>query len=486
MHYTLADFPQVRRFATLPPDFYTERPPTPLCSPTLAAWNSPLAESLGLDPDPQQHPDLPQILAGNRLPKHSRPLASVYSGHQFGVYVPQLGDGRALLIGEHRAPDGMIHELQLKGAGRTPYSRSGDGRAVLRSSIREYLGSEAMHGLGIATTRALGLVVSPEIVWRESAETAAVLLRVAPTFVRFGHFEYFSHTGQHAALRTLTDWVIEHFYPQCRDAADPVAALLREVVGRTARMIAAWQTNGFCHGVMNSDNMSILGLTLDYGPFGFLDGFNAGHICNHSDPHGRYAWNRQPEAGLWNLQCLAGALLPLSTREALGEALEQYGADFEQAQTERFQHKLGLHDWQDGDLDLLGRLLELMQGSAADWTLFWRALASLDDADALAPRDFFVDRAAFDAWTSDYRQRLRQDNRPAPERRTTMRRANPRYVLRNHLAEQAIRQADAGDFGEIVRLQRCLMHPFDEQPEFSAYAALPPEWAATIRVSCSS
>ncbi|MDR3414175.1 MAG: YdiU family protein [Formivibrio sp.] len=490
MAFTLANFPQTPRFGALPPEFYTRLNPTPLPDPVLVAWNSELAEKLGLHTDPQAHPDLAHLLAGNQLPEGASPLASVYSGHQFGTYVPQLGDGRALLIGEHRAPDGEIYELQLKGAGLTPYSRMGDGRAVLRSSIREYLCSEAMQGLGIPTTRALGLVSSPQPVWREELETAAVVLRVAPTFVRFGHFEYFHRTGDHASLRILTDWVITHFYPQCRDEPQPYAALLLAVAERTAQLIARWQSVGFCHGVLNSDNMSILGLTLDYGPFGFLDGFDAGHICNHSDHTGRYAWHHQPEIGLWNLHCLAQALLPLADKEALTAALQQYQSMFESAFANQLRQKLGLVHWQEDDWNLVSRLLEMMQQSTADWTLFWRALANFDaesDLHNAKLRNFFIDRPAFDAWSAQYRARLDQEHSIASTRAERMNRVNPLYVLRNHLAESAIREAvKSGNFTEIERLQRCLAHPFEEQNEFANYAAAPPDWAQEISVSCSS
>lgn len=490
MAFTLADFPQFPRFGSLPPEFYTRLAPTPLPDPVLIAWNPQLAETLGLHADPAAHPHLVDILAGNHLPQYASPLASVYSGHQFGTYVPQLGDGRAILIGEHRAPDGTVYELQLKGAGRTPYSRMGDGRAVLRSSIREYLCSEAMHGLGIPTTRALGLAGSPQPVWRESVETAAVVLRVAPTFVRFGHFEYFSHNGDHTSLRTLADWVIQHFHPECLDQKDRYAALLHKATEQTARLIALWQGVGFCHGVMNSDNMSIIGLTLDYGPFGFMDSFNAAHVCNHSDHTGRYAWHLQPEIGLWNLHCLAQALLPLSDKDALTEVLHQYQPLFEQAFAEQHRRKLGLREWRSDDWDLMAELLEMMQQSSTDWTRFWRSLSGFDALPGRMNqtlRDFFIDRERFDAWAGRYGARLAQDQLPQPERARDMNQVNPAYVLRNHLAEIAIRQAAReGDHSGIERLQRCLSAPFEERDEFQDLASAPPGWASELSVSCSS
>lgn len=481
--HTLAQLPLTHRFALLPDAFFSRQMPTPLPDPGLVAWNSSLAGDLGLQPDPAQQPDLAEILAGNRLPANSQPLASVYSGHQFGVNVPQLGDGRAILIGEYASPAGNIVELQLKGAGKTPYSRMGDGRAVLRSSIREYLCSEAMHGLGIPSTRALGLAGSPQTIWREEPETAAVVLRVAPSFVRFGHFEYFYWRGEHAALRTLLDWAIAHFYPECSAAPEPAAALLEQVVGRTASLVAQWQAVGFCHGVLNSDNMSLLGLTLDYGPFGFLDAFDAAHVCNHSDTHGRYAYQQQPEIGLWNLHCLAQALVPLASRDALLAALGQYQPQFEAAFAEQMRRKLGFLSWQDDDWVLLTDLLALLQESSVDWTNFWRRLARLTQTGL---RDDFIDRPAFDAWTARYQARLASENQSEAQRQAAMDRANPCYVLRNHLAEVAIQKAQAGDFSEVARLHACLAHPYTEQPDYADYAEPAPEWARAISVSCSS
>ncbi|WP_159669058.1 YdiU family protein [Andreprevotia sp. IGB-42] len=484
--HTFADLIANTRFAALPDRFYSLVAPTPLPAPHLVAWNSALATELDLPAQPGD--DLPAYLVGNALPKHAGPLASVYCGHQFGVYVSQLGDGRAILIGEARDSSGTLQEIQLKGAGPTPYSRRGDGRAVLRSSIREYLCSEAMHGLGIPTTRALAIAGSPERVWRETAETAAVVTRVAPTFVRFGHFEYFFYQNEHDALRALADWTITHCYPACQSAAQPYLALLDAVIERTALMIAHWQAVGFCHGVMNTDNMSILGLTLDYGPFGFLDGFDAGHVCNHSDESGRYAYNQQPQIALWNLQCLAQAMLPLLERDDAIAALHRFQPLFEEAFSDLLQRKLGFDAWQETDWALVTGLLELMQAAGTDWTIFWRTLShtpSTSQAPA-ALRDLFLDRDAFDGWFAAYRERLLLNHGDDAIRLPAMQQANPAYVLRNHLAEVAIRQAEAGDFSEIARLQACLAQPFEERAEYAGYAAAPPDWADTLSVSCSS
>ena len=482
------------RFLALGPAFFTRLPAQPLPEPHWVARSDACADLLGLPADWWREgtdPNALGVMSGNALWPGMQTLASVYSGHQFGVWAGQLGDGRALWLGEMATPNGPM-ELQLKGAGRTPYSRMGDGRAVLRSSIREFLCSEAMHGLGILTTRALCVTGSPLPVRREQIETAAVLTRVAPSFIRFGHFEHFSHHDQHAELKRLVDFVIEHHFPSCRDAAHPVVALLEQVTRRTAELMADWQSVGFCHGVMNTDNMSILGLTIDYGPFGFLDAFDPGHICNHSDDQGRYAWARQPNVGFWNLHALAQALLPLivDSDRALA-ALETYKAAYAQAMLKRWSGKVGLRSSKDGDQTLIDDLLKRMAADKADFSITFRRLAAFDSTpgapnDAL--RDLFLDREAFDAWGLRYAERLRGEASIDPERGLRMNRINPKFVLRNHLAEVAIQNAQAGDFSEVSRLLKVLQQPFDEAPAgaTTSDAGFPPEWAQTIEVSCSS
>ncbi len=480
------------RYAALGPDFYTELAPQALPDPHWVAVSEACARLLGLPPDWSTRSDWQalRVFSGHAAWAGMRPLASVYSGHQFGVWAGQLGDGRALWLGEMATPSGAM-EIQLKGSGQTPYSRMGDGRAVLRSAVREFLCSEAMAALGIPTTRALCVTGSALPVRRETVETAAIATRVAPSFIRFGHFEHFAHHDQHVALRRLADFTIEHYYPACREAAQPVAALLEEVTRRSATLMAQWQAVGFCHGVMNTDNMSILGLTIDYGPFGFLDAFDPGHVCNHSDHQGRYAYARQPNVAFWNLHALAQALLPLlgGDTDAALAALEPYKTVFPQALLDAMRAKLGLASEQDGDRELVDDLLKRMAADKTDFTIAFRRLAGFDSAagarnDAL--RDLFVDREAFDAWALRYAERLRREASIDAERAARMNRVNPKFVLRNHLAEVAIRQAQAGDFTETERLLKVLERPYDEQPEASADADFPPAWAQQIEVSCSS
>jgi uncharacterized protein YdiU (UPF0061 family) len=475
------------RFASLGEAFYTVLPAQPVPDPAWVAISEPCADALGWPADWWQREDWDalNVFSGRATWPGMKPLASVYSGHQFGVWAGQLGDGRALWLGEVDAPGGPL-ELQLKGSGLTPYSRMGDGRAVLRSSIREFLCSEAMHALGVPTTRALCVVGSPLPVRRETVETAAIVTRVAPSFIRFGHFEHFCHHDKPGELRRLADFTIEHYFPELRDEAKPYAALLETVSRRTAELIAHWQAIGFCHGVMNTDNLSILGLTIDYGPFGFLDAFDPGHVCNHSDHQGRYAFARQPHVAMWNLHALAQALMPLigDSDDALA-ALEAYPAVFPGALLSRLRAKLGLRSEREEDGELADDLLRLMADARADFTITFRRLARFDtEPDAV--RDLFLDREAFDAWAARYDARLEAEGSDTVERAHRMNLVNPKYVLRNHLAEQAIRQAQEGDFDEVRRLLAMLQRPFDEQPEHEADAGFPPEWASHLEVSCSS
>ncbi len=473
-------------FAGLGPEFFTRLSPTPLPAPHWVGRSDAVARALGLDLDWFHSDAALQAFAGNAALAGSDPLASVYSGHQFGVWAGQLGDGRAILLGETAA--GL--EVQLKGSGMTPYSRMGDGRAVLRSSIREFLCSEAMHALGIPTTRALCVVGSPQPVRRETLETAAVVTRTAPSFIRFGHFEHFASRNLLGPLRALADYVIDRHYPECRDTphfgGNAYAALLQAVTERTAALAAHWQAVGFCHGVLNTDNMSILGLTIDYGPFQFLDAFVPDHICNHSDTQGRYAFNRQPNVVYWNLFCLGQALQPLiGEPEAVLAALEPYKARFPAELMARLRSKLGLHEAIEGDGAAMDTLLRLLADNRVDYPIFWRRLSHAVAQGQFEPvRDLFADRAGLDAWLLSYSELLSHTSSALAA--DLMLKTNPRYVLRNHLAEQAIRAAKLGDFGELQTLQRLLERPFDEHPGHEAYADFPPDWASTLSISCSS
>ncbi len=475
-------------FAMLGPAFYTQLQPVALPGPYLVGLNASLAAELRLDAERLGSREGIEAFSGNRPIEGSHPLASVYSGHQFGVWAGQLGDGRALLLGEIETPAGP-QELQLKGSGLTPYSRMGDGRAVLRSSIREFLGSEAMHGLGIPTTRALYLTGSDAPVRREQIETAAVVTRVAPSFVRFGHFEHFSARQQYGELARLADYVIDGFYPECRTAGgfsgNAYAALLEQVSERTAAMVAQWQAVGFCHGVMNTDNMSILGLTIDYGPFQFLDAFDPGHVCNHSDEQGRYAYDNQPNVAYWNLFCLGQALLPLIGDQELAlAALESYKAVFAREYQARMCAKLGLGDARAGDPELTQDILRLLAADRVDYTIFWRRLSRYASGGVEPVRDLFLQREAFDAWLLRYSQRL--DSAGRTRAADLMLRTNPKYVLRNHLAELAIRQAKLKDYSAVQDLLALAQAPYDEHPEHEGKAGFPPDWASQIEISCSS
>jgi len=477
-------------FGRLPEAFFERVRPTPVPDPYLVSFNPAAAALIDLDPDAAHDPAFLATVAGNTVPADAAPLAMAYAGHQFGVFVPQLGDGRAILLGDVTNARGDRWELQWKGAGKTRYSRFGDGRAVLRSTIREYLCSEAMAGLGIPTTRALCLVGSDLPVLREESETSAVLVRMAPTHVRFGHFEFFAARRQTAEVRRLADWVIGDFFPELAGDADRYPAWLAAVTERTARMIAAWMAAGWAHGVMNTDNMSILGLTLDYGPFGFLDTYQQGFICNHSDPTGRYAFDQQPAVGLWNLTRLAEALLSLMSEAEALEALNAYQPAFQDEYLRRMRAKLGLLEARTEDTLLAWDLLQVLERAGADYPRFFRLLGQFDSTagrETPALREACGFLAAFDAWAERYAERLRAEGSVDPERAARMAGVNPAYVLRNYLAEQAIRLArDDRDYSEVDRLLGLVQAPFTERPDLERYTDPPPGWGRELVVSCSS
>ncbi|WP_418114027.1 YdiU family protein [Vibrio scophthalmi] len=479
------------RFASLSNTFFTAVSPQPLENTRWVSWNASLAAQFGL-PDQAPIGELKQQLAGELSHPQFMPLAMKYAGHQFGVYNPELGDGRGLLLCELKNKQGKIFDVHLKGAGLTPYSRMGDGRAVLRSTIREYLCSEAMAGLGIATTRALGMLASDSPVYREKQEQGALLLRMAESHIRFGHFEHFFYTNQLSELKLLADKVIEWYWPELAEAEQSYAAMFEQVVDNTALMIAQWQAIGFCHGVMNTDNMSILGQTFDYGPFAFLDDYDASYICNHSDYQGRYAFNQQPRIALWNLSALGHALSPLIDKAQIEAALAQFEPRLQQYYSQQMRAKLGLHNKLEQDGELFVMLFDLLEQHKPDYTRFMRDLSNIDRHGSQPVIDLFIDRDAAKAWLDLYLARCElevdEDEQivTAAIRCEAMRANNPKYVLRNYLLQLAIDKAEQGDYSDVEQLAKVLVTPFDEQPHMEGLAKLPPEWGKGMEISCSS
>ncbi len=486
----------INRFANLGPTFTTEVLPSPVPEPYWVAQNQTLMRAAGFPEAWLNSEEALSVFSGNGLWEGMLPRASVYSGHQFGHWAGQLGDGRALGLGEFQTAEGSF-EVQLKGAGKTPFSRMGDGRAVLRSSIREYLCSEAMAGLGIPTTRALCLTGSKLPVVREELETAAIVTRIAPSFIRFGHFEHFANqSNDRGALKQLADFTLETYFSSLETSlGNPYADLLHQVSLKTAELVALWQSVGFCHGVLNTDNMSILGLTLDYGPFQFMDGFHPHHICNHSDHQGRYAYDKQPQIAYWNLFCLGQALMPLINDQELAmKALEPYKSAFTAHWTHNFSRKMGLSLTNPEDapvnMALIQDLITLMAAERTDFTLLWRRLshAAVQTAQVhtnwQSVRDLFINTSQFEAWQVRYMNQLQAQS--DDQAIMGMVHVNPKYVLRNHLVEVAIQKSKLDDHSEVDTLFKLLQSPFDEQDEFDQYAALPPAWASDIEISCSS
>lgn len=486
--YSLDQLELSNTYANLPKAFSSSVAPVPFAQPRLASLNHQAAALLDLDLSKETDQSIADYFCGAKYFKHSTPIASVYAGHQFGVYVPQLGDGRALILGDISNQEKKTWEIQLKGSGITPYSRHADGRAVLRSSIREYLCSEAMFGLGIPTTRALALVTGNEKVYREEVETAAIVTRLAPTHVRFGSFEYFHHRMEIEHVKVLADYLLTHHFQELQDAEKPYAEMFQAMVSATAKLIALWQSVGFAHGVMNTDNMSVLGLTLDYGPFAFLDHYQSDFICNHSDYQGRYAFNKQPAIGLWNLNALAHGFSSLVTRDDLIEALQSYEDTFSHTFESRMAEKLGFTSHQTSDTTLLKELLTLMEQNQVDYTLFFRRLCSFKcDGQNPALRDLFINRDSFDTWAVKYQQRLKAEQSHDQHRQANMLRVNPKFILRNYIAEEIIQAArENGDFRPLNDFLAVLHSPFDEHPDFERYAGTPPEWSKEISITCSS
>ena len=464
------------RFYRTFPALYSAQAPATFTAPELVVANPTLAKQLGIEGP------LAAQFGGAMLPDGAQPLAQKYAGHQFGVYNPALGDGRGLLLGEVIDAEGQHWDLHLKGAGPTPYARGGDGRAVLRSCIREFLASEALHHLGIPTTRALCVVAGELPVQRETVERGAMLTRVARSHIRFGHFEHCFHSGQHEQLRALKDHVVHCHWPDLAD--QPNGVFFERVVHKTAQMIAHWQAYGFAHGVMNTDNFSILGDTFDFGPYSFLDDYQPGFVCNHSDHSGRYAFDAQPSIALWNLNCLAMALSPLIDSEQLVAALKEFQSALAGHYLRLIGRRLGLKQVSADDAALINGFLELLATQQQDYSLAFRWLSQTDITAKHQPyRDHYPDPAALDSWASQYRARLRQQGGID---RTAMDAVNPLFVLRNYLAQDAIAAAERGDFTVLAALYQRLQSPFTDHPDSHHLSQRPPDSGKGLVLSCSS
>ncbi len=469
-------------YARLPERFYARLDPTPVASPRLVRVNEKLAVSLGLDPDALASPEGVNILSGNSMAEGAEPLAIAYAGHQFGYFVPQLGDGRANLLGEVMGRDGVRYDIQLKGSGRTPFSRGGDGRAALGPVLREYIVSEAMAALSVPTTRALAAVTTGERVWRETALPGAVLTRVAASHLRIGTFQYFAARHDTDGIRTLTDYAIARHYPEAANSQRPYRNFLDGVVARQARLVAQWMLLGFIHGVMNTDNTSISGETIDYGPCAFMEAYDPATVFSSIDQHGRYAYGNQPSAVLWNLARLAEAMLPILEQEAgdkgaalesAQESLASFEPQFKMARSTGLRRKLGLFTEQGGDAEMAETLLERMAANHADFTLTFRrlcdaAVAAENDARV---RTLFSDPAAYDSWAGGWRKRIDQESGPAQALATAMRKSNPAFIPRNHIVEAALQAAvERGDFHPFEELLEVVSRPYEDRPEREWYA----------------
>lgn len=475
----LTDLTLTTPYLDLDPIFYHEVSPSPLKNPHLVSFNPDAAALLELSPD-QDPVQIIQLLNGTLLLEGSRPYAMCYAGHQFGYYVQRLGDGRAINLGVLNG-----WNLQLKGSGVTRYSRQGDGRAVLRSSIREYLMSEAMHALGIPTSRALAIIGSDERVARERWERGAIVLRLSPSWIRFGNFEYFFHTNRHRELENLADFLLQESFPHLVGVEDPYLKMYAEIVFRTAELMAQWQSVGFNHGVMNTDNMSAIGITIDYGPFAFMDTFESGYICNHTDTGGRYSYDNQPRIGYWNLERLAHALSPLITTEKLQEELEKYGGYFTTKLMQLLRDKLGLDTPHEEDSELLRSLFTVMENGRIDMTPFFRILSRYDgNRDELLSLTLAPNQLG--EWCDCYDARLRLNTSSAQTRHEQMLRTNPKYVLKNYILQEAIDKAEQGDFTLVDDLLKIAQNPYDEHPEFERYSLPTPNAFKNLKLSCSS
>jgi serine/tyrosine/threonine adenylyltransferase len=488
-------FPFQNTYAALPANFFVRVAPTPVAAPRLIKLNRPLAQHLGLDPDWLASPEGAEILAGKRVPDGADPIAMAYAGHQFGHFVPQLGDGRAILLGEVIDTDGVRRDIQLKGSGPTPYSRRGDGRAALGPVLREYIVSEAMAKLGIPTTRSLAAVMTGESVLRETALPGAVLTRVASSHIRVGTFQYFAARGDTEGVRRLADHVIARHYPEVADRERPYLAMLSAVIARQADLVARWLLVGFIHGVMNTDNTSISGETIDYGPCAFMDHYDPAQVFSSIDEMGRYAYANQPRIAQWNLTRLAECLLPLISEDqdkatsdaqaALGEFVEAFDTAYQAG----LRGKLGLFTVRDEDRILAQDLLDAMAKGQADFTLTFRRLSDaaahpIDDNDV---RQLFADPAAYDEWAARWRQRISEEPQDPAARREAMRSVNPAFIPRNHRVEAVIEAAvKRDDFALFEELLTVLSSPYEDQPGYAGYADPPESHQRVLQTFCGT
>jgi uncharacterized protein YdiU (UPF0061 family) len=488
-------FPFQNTYAALPDGFFARVAPTPVAAPRLIKLNRPLAVRLGLNPDLLESPEGAEILAGKRLPDGAEPIAMAYAGHQFGHFVPQLGDGRAILLGEVIDIDGIRRDIQLKGSGPTPFSRRGDGRAALGPVLREYIVSEAMAAIGIPTTRSLAVTVTGESVMRETALPGAVLTRVASSHIRVGTFQYFAARGDTEGVKRLADHAIARHYPQAAQAERPYHALLEGVITRQAELVARWLQVGFIHGVMNTDNTSISGETIDYGPCAFMDHYDPAAVFSSIDEQGRYAYANQPRIALWNLTRLAECLLPLFSDDkdkAIEEAqsvLAEFPAKFTAAYQSGLRQKIGLFTARDGDEALVQDLLDAMAKNKADFTLTFRRLsaAAEDAARDQDARTHFADPIAYDEWVTRWRQRTGEEPQTPAERAAMMRAVNPAFIPRNHRIEAVIQAAVArDDYAPFEELIAVLAKPYEEQPAFADYANPPEPHQRVLQTFCGT
>ncbi|PST26434.1 YdiU family protein [Mesorhizobium plurifarium] len=481
-------------YARLPQNFYARVEPGPVAEPWLIKFNRPLAEELGLDIEALER-DGAAIFSGNKVPPGAEPLAMAYAGHQFGTFVPQLGDGRAILLGEVTDASGRRRDIQLKGAGQTPYSRRGDGRAALGPVLREYIVSEAMHALGVPTTRALAAAVTGQPVYREQILPGAVFTRVAASHIRVGTFQFFAARGDMDSVRTLADYVIDRHYPELKSDEKPYLALFKAVAARQAALIARWLHVGFIHGVMNTDNMTISGETIDYGPCAFMDAYDSKTVFSSIDQFGRYAYANQPAIGQWNLARLAETLVTLFDPVAdtavnlANDALGEYGSIFQKQWLNGMRRKIGLFTDEDEDLDLVQSLLTLMQKGKADFTLTFRRLAASAENGAADTElaSLFETPETISPWLEDWRRRLGRETQTASELAAAMRAVNPAFIPRNHRVEQAIDAAtEDADFSLFEALLDVTSRPYEDQPDHAAYAAPPEPGEEVLQTFCGT